>query len=66
MQRAWGKLEMVYRILVDKPRQRDHLKNVRVDGLITLILVLEKQGIMMRTGLNWFSMAIYSGIFLIV
>jgi hypothetical protein len=52
MQRAWGKLEMVYSILVDKTRQMGHMGNVRVDGLITLTLVLGKQNVMMWTGLS--------------
>jgi hypothetical protein len=64
MQRAWGKLEVVYSILVDKPRQRGHMGNVRVDGLITLTLVLGKQHVMMWTGFNWFRMATYSETFL--
>jgi len=48
-----GKRRGVYRILVWKPEERDHLEDPGVDGTIILRWIFRKWNVVIWTGSSW-------------
>jgi hypothetical protein len=48
-----GERRGVYRVLVEKPKERDHLVDPGVDGKIILRWIFRKWAVGVWSGLNW-------------
>jgi len=59
MQHVWT--ISVYRVLVGKPEERDHLEHPGVDGRIILRWMFRKWDVGVWTGLIWFRIGVGCG-----
>jgi hypothetical protein len=57
-----GEGKDVYRVLVGKPKIRDHWEDLDVGGRITLSWTLGRQESMGRTGFGWLSIGSNGGL----
>ena len=56
-----GKKKSLFRVLVGKPEEREHLKDPGVDGRIILRWIFRKGNVWVWTGLGWIRIGIGGG-----